>query len=142
MMGGIKSGAAKATRHVLLTAMFALAGSAALGQHGHPLQGSWSGNWTSGSQQGRLLVLLDFGTDQAISGIIIEGSVRTPIREATLDLGTWTVTLKGDQKTPDGGTTPIEIEGSIENLGSISERAIVGTWHKGTQAGDLRLSLN
>jgi hypothetical protein len=132
----------KAVRHVLLAGALALAGSMALGQHGHPLQGSWSGNWTSGGQQGRLLVLLDFGTDQVISGNIIEDSIRTPIKEATLDLDTWTVTLKGDQKEQDGSTLPIEIKGTIENLGSITERAIVGTWHKGSAAGDVRLTLN
>jgi hypothetical protein len=141
-MSGIKRSMTKTTKHFLLSAVLVLAGQAALAQHGHPLQGSWSGNWTSGSQQGRLLVLLDFGTDQVISGNIIEGSVRTPIKEASLDPDTWTVTLKGDQKAQDGTLTPIEIQGTIENLGSISERAIVGTWHKGTASGDVHLTLN
>jgi hypothetical protein len=52
------------------------------------------------------------------------------------------VTLKGEQKAPDGTTTPIEIKGVIENLGSITDRMIVGTWHKGKTSGTVRLKMN
>ncbi|MDR0780105.1 MAG: hypothetical protein LBF16_05345 [Pseudomonadales bacterium] len=127
---------------MLLSAALALVGQGAFAQHGHPLQGSWSGNWTSGSQQGRLLVLLDFSVDQVISGSIIEDGVRTPISEASLDPDTWSVTLKGEQQAPDGSSAPLEIKGKIENLGSITERSIVGTWRKGTANGAVRLTIN
>jgi hypothetical protein len=35
-----------------------------------------------------------------------------------------------------------EIKGIIENLGSATQRAIVGTWQEGSQSGEFRLELN
>ncbi len=121
-----------------LTVLYPLA----FAQNGHPLVGSWSGNWTAAGQQGRLLVLIEFNADQVISGNIIEGSVRAPITEATLNPDDWSVTLKGQQKDASGAMVSIEIAGVIENLGSTTERAIVGSWRKGSTSGDLRLTLN
>ena len=104
--------------------------------------GNWSGNWTSGSNQGRLLVLIEFNADQVISGSIIEGSVRAPITEATLNPDGWGVTLKGQQKDASGAIVDVEISGVIESIGSITERAIVGTWRKSGASSNLRLTLN
>ncbi len=112
-------------------------------QHGHPLVGSWSGDWKAADgQTGRILLVINFDEDQVISGNIIEGSVRSPITSATLDPDTWTVTLNAQQKDASGAMVPVVITGKIENLGSATERAIVGTWKKGDKSSDLQVVIN
>jgi hypothetical protein len=133
----------RALRHLMLGLVLAVLHQSALAQHGHPLVGTWSGEWKAADGQiGRVLLVLKFDADQVISGNIIEGTVRAPITEGTLDPDTWTVTLKAEQKDKSGATVPIQIQGVIENLGSITERAIVGTWQKGNTRSDLRVVIN
>ena len=130
------------SRIFLLGCVLAFLGHAAFAQHGHPLVGTWSGDWKAADgQTGRVLVVINFDEDQVISGNIIEGTIRSPITEGILDPDTWAVTLKAEQEGA-GGVTPVEIRGVIENLGSATERAIVGTWEKGHIRSDLRLVIN
>jgi hypothetical protein len=115
----------------------------AFAQHGHPLVGTWSGDWkATDGQAGRVLLVINFSEDQVISGNIIEGSVRSPITSATLDPDTWTVTLNAQQKDAGGAMVPVVITGKIENLGSATERAIVGTWKKGDKSSALQVVIN
>ena len=131
-------------RRVLFGMMLAVLYQGVFAQHGHPLVGTWSGDWKAadGKTTGRVLVVIKFDADQVISGNIIENSIRAPITEATLDPATWTVMLKAEQTEAGGAVTPIEIRGVIENLGSATERAIVGTWEKGHARSELRLVIN
>lgn len=130
-------------RCLLLGFVLAVTHQAVFAQNGHPLVGSWSGDWKAADgQTGRVLLVIKFGADQVISGNIIEGSVRSPITAATLDPDTWTVTLNAEQKDASGKMIPVAITGVIENLGSITERAIVGTWQKGDTNGELRVVIN
>lgn len=127
----------------MLGYLFVMLSQAVFAQHGHPLVGSWSGDWKAADgQTGRVLLVLNFSEDQVISGNIIEGSVRSPITTATLDPTTWTVTLNAQQKDASGAVVPVSIVGKIENLGSATERAIVGTWKKGDKSSDLRVVIN
>ncbi len=130
-------------KRFMLGLVLAVLYQTAMAQHGHPLVGTWSGDWKGADgQAGRVLLVLKFDADQVISGNIIEGTVRSPITEGTLDPDTWTVTLKAEQKDKSGATVPVQIEGVIENLGSTTERAIVGTWQKGNTRSDLRVVIN
>lgn len=130
-------------RQFLLGVMIVVLHQAVFAQHGHPLVGSWSGDWKAADgETGRVLLVIKFDEDQVISGNIIEGSVRSPITTATLDPYTWTVTLNAEQKDPGGAMVPVVVTGKIENLGSATERAIVGTWKKGDKSSDLRVVIN
>jgi hypothetical protein len=130
-------------RQFLLGFIFVVVHQAGFAQHGHPLVGSWSGDWKAADgQTGRVLLVINFSEDQVISGNIIEGSVRSPITSATLDPDTWTVTLNAQAKDAGGATVPLVVTGKIENLGSATERAIVGTWKKGDKTSDLQVVIN
>lgn len=134
------SGALLATLGALLAALLA---SQAVAQHGHPLVGSWSGDWgPTAAERTRLLLTLEFSVDQEISGFIYENGVRIPLRSANLDPSTWTVTMTAERESADGITTQYDIEGKIENLGSATQRRIAGVWRKGDRSGDFSVTIN
>ena len=113
----------------------------ALAQYGHPLKGSWSGDWGT-SKERRNRVLIDLNWDgKAITGTINPGPDAVPLTEATLDLTNWTVRLRGEGKDRSGSTVRYVIEGKLQNLGSYN-RVITGTWSQGTQKGDFKITRN
>lgn len=119
----------------------ALTLSGALAQQGHPLVGSWSGDWgTSPDDRHRVLLLLDYDGER-ITGVINPGRAPIVLTSATLDPATWTVELEAAASEQTHGVHYL-IEGRIENLGSITERTLVGTWIQGEQHGDFRVVMN
>ena len=115
--------------------------AAAFAQQGHPLVGSWSGDWgTNPDERHRVLLLLDYDGDR-ITGVINPGRASVALTSATLDPQTWSVRLEAAASEQTGGVRYL-IEGRIENLGSITERTIVGTWAQGNEQGDFRIVMN
>ena len=113
----------------------------ALAQYGHPLKGSWSGDWGT-SKESRNRVLLELNWDgKAITGIINPGPNAVPLKTASLDPADWTVRFEAEGKDRSGGTVRYVIEGKLQNLGS-SHRLITGTWSQGAQKGDFRITRN
>ena len=112
-------------------------------QHGHPLVGSWSGDWgPDPAHRTRLLLTLNFGVDQVISGFIFENGVRIPLQSATLDPDTWTVTMTAQRSDSDGNTIDYFVRGAIGELSSSTLRTITGDWTEGNVSGDFRLTIN
>ena len=68
-------------------------------QEGHPLIGTWSGEWgPSATQRNPVLIVMDWKTT-TLSGIINPGYPdEAPIRVGTLDSSKWTVHLEADSK--------------------------------------------
>jgi len=113
----------------------------AYAQYGHPLKGSWSGDWGT-SKERRNRVLLELNWDgKAITGTINPGPDAVPLTEATLDPTNWTVRLRADGKDRSGGTVRYVIEGKLQNLGSYY-RVITGTWSQGALKGDFKVTRN
>ncbi len=134
------SGGAKVlARWLGLLSLLALS---ALAQHGHPLVGSWSGDWgTDAETRHRVLLVLEY-EDDAISGTIFDAQTRIAISSVTLDPSSWRVVLEADRKDAAGEVVHYVIEGTIENLGSVTDRALVGTWTQGGVRGDFRVIMN
>ena len=110
-------------------------------QQGHPLVGSWSGDWgTSADARERVLLLLDYD-GETISGVINPGRAPVALTSATLDPADWSVRFEVEPSEQTGGVRYL-IEGQIENLGSITERLIAGTWTQGERRGDFRIVMN
>jgi hypothetical protein len=121
-------------------ATLAIAG-AALAQYGHPLKGSWSGDWGT-SRDDRHRVLLELHWDgTAITGTINPGPDGVPLKAVTLDPAKWTVRLEADGKSGQGGLVRYVIEGKLENIGSYY-RVMTGTWIQGSEKGDFKLTRN
>ena len=133
----------RVTASALVILLVSLASAATgLAQYGHPLKGSWSGDW--GTSKGtRNRVLLDLSWDgKAITGTINPGPDGVPLKTATLDPTKWTVRFEAEGKAGTSGN-PVRyvIEGKLENLGSYY-RVITGTWTQGTQKGDFKITRN
>ncbi len=111
-------------------------------QYGHPLKGTWSGDWGPTSET-RHRVLLELHWDgKAISGTINPGPNAVPLQKASLDLSTWNVRFEAEGAGPVAGAkVRYLIEGKIENLGAY-RRVLTGTWTQGGQRGDFRLIRN
>ena len=110
-------------------------------QFGHPLKGTWSGDWGTGPGN-RTHVVLDLNWDgKAITGTINPGADGVQLKVATLDPDTWHVHFEGDGKNKNGVTEHYVIDGKIENLGAYA-RFITGTWTQGSAKGDFRITRN
>ncbi|HSG63833.1 MAG TPA: hypothetical protein VLD39_02490 [Gammaproteobacteria bacterium] len=113
----------------------------ALAQQGHPLVGTWSGYWgVSADERHRVLLVLAYDGER-VTGVINPGRASIELTDATLDPARWTVKLEAAASERTGGVRYL-IEGRIENLGSITERTLAGTWTQGGQRGDFRLVMN
>src|SRR5882672_11698499 len=98
-----------------------VAASNVLGQFGHPLKGSWSGDWGPNKAQ-RTRVLLQMQWDgKAITGAINPGPNALTLTKATLDPVTWLVHLEAGRKDSDGKPSQAVIDGKLENIGARSE---------------------
>jgi hypothetical protein len=116
----------------LIVAAFVLTASSALGQYGHPLKGSWSGDWGPNRDQ-RTRVLLQMQWDgKAITGAINPGPNALPLTAASLDPETWQVRLEAKG---------VVIDGKLENIGS-AHRTLSGTWTQAGRKGDFGLVRN
>ena len=113
-----------------------VAGSASA-QFGHPLKGTWSGDWGPGKDK-QTHVVLEFNWDgKAITGNINPGPKAVPFQKATLDPATWMVHIEGTGK--DG--VHYVIDGKMENIGAFN-RVLSGTWTQGTEKGTFRVVRN
>ena len=113
---------------------------ALVAQYGHPLKGSWSGDWGP-NKDTRHRVLLELNWDgKAITGTINPGPNAVTLQRATVDPATWAVHLEAEGK--DGGrAVRYVIDGKIENLGAYN-RTLSGTWTQGDVKGDFHLTRN
>ena len=120
-----------------LLACLAVAGHA-FAQEGHPLKGTWLGDWgPSKADRNQVVIVMDWDGKQ-ISGQINPGPNAVPIKAATLDPKGWTVHIEADAKNNAGQMVHYVIDGKIENLG-LYNRAIEGTWNHDNVKGDFRL---
>jgi len=130
----------KTVRIAGLLLFFVFAGAAAA-QYGHPLTGSWSGDWgPTKDTRNRLLLELDWD-GKAISGRINPGPDAVPLQKATLDPSTWTVRFEAETKDRSGRSIRYLVEGKLENLGAYN-RVLSGTWSQGDVKGDFRVVRN
>lgn len=126
-----------------LLAVLAVFSQSLSAQHGHPLVGSWSGfmNRDEGTQM-RVLLTMDFGVDQVISGNLIVNGRRYPLTSATLNHENWSVAMTAEGQDRSGNTLRYQINADIENLDSPTLRTLAGTWREGSNAGEFHVVIN
>ena len=86
-------------------------------QEGHPLTGTWSGDWGATPDKRTRITLVMTWNGKALTGTINPGPEAMTVGRVTVDYAKWTVRLEAD--------------GKIDALGSW-HRTLSGTW---TQAG-------
>jgi hypothetical protein len=107
-------------------------------QEGHPLSGSWHGEWHTTAEKHPLLFYMKWNS-KSIEGAINPGPNAIPLKIAMLDPATWTVHFEADGKDQAGNAFHIVIDGRLDNIGSYN-RTIAGTWTQGNTKGELKLT--
>jgi len=110
-----------------------------LAQEGHPLTGTWSGDWGPNATQRNHLTFVLNWDGKNVTGTINPGPDSIPIGSVFLDVTNWTVRFEADTKDQSGRQVHISAEGRLEDIASW-HRKIIGTWNQGTTKGDFRLT--
>lgn len=109
------------------------------GQEGHPMTGTWHGDWASSQGQRTRLVLYMKWDSKNVTGMINPGPRAIPLTVATLDASKWMVHIEGEGKDQAGNPVKISADGKMDNIGSYN-RTITGTWSQGSAKGDFKLT--
>jgi hypothetical protein len=123
---------------VLVAALVSLGGSAALAQEGHPLTGTWSGDWGPSATSRTHITMVMAWDGKTITGTINPGPDAVPVPTILLDVTNWTIRFEATAKGGPGADR-IAVEGKIEDLGS-PHRAIAGSWRQGVAKGTFKLT--
>jgi len=105
-----------------------------LAQEGHPLTGTWTGDWGPNATQRNHVTIVMNWDGSNITGTINPGPDSVQIASVFVDLTNWTVRIEADGK--DGH---IAAEGRLEDIAS-PHRKLSGTWRQGTAKGDFRVT--
>jgi hypothetical protein len=100
-------------------------------QEGHPLTGTWSGDWSATADKRTRITLVMTWDGKSIAGTINPGPEAMTLGRVTVDYAKWTVRIEADGKDSSGKPVRVLADGKIDALGSW-HRTLSGTW---TQAG-------
>ena len=123
----------------------------AFAQFGHPLKGSWSGEWwlKKGAEN---RILLDFDWDgKALKGMLNPGTDNLPMQNLTLQpppindvskaMDPWLLHFEADMKDATGKVTRVVVDGKLQNIGAYN-KFITGTWSMGGQKAEFKVTRN
>lgn len=125
--------------YLLLICAAAISTAAVFAQEGHPLTGTWHGEWSPAPGQHTRIVMYMKWDSKNVTGMINPGPKSIPLTVATLDAGKWTVHFEGETKDQSGNPVHIAADGKLDNIGSYN-RTITGTWTQGSAKGDFKLT--
>jgi hypothetical protein len=128
-----------AIRRVPALVLALLIAAPALAQFGHPLKGTWSGDWGPAKDK-QTHVLLELNWDgKAVTGTINPGPKAVALGKVDFDAPNWTVHLEADGKDASGKAVHYVIDGKVSNVGS-QNRILSGTWTQGGVKGEFKLT--
>ena|SRR6059036_2028828 len=116
-----------------------LLGSLLFVQEGHPLTGTWAGDWGPSATQRNHITLVMNWDGQKVTGVINPGPDSIPIGSVFVDVTNWTVRIEADGKDQSGNTVHIAAEGKLDDIASYHRR-ITGSWRQGATNGDFRIT--
>jgi hypothetical protein len=122
---------------VCLIGAIALVTLVGVAQEGHPLTGTWSGDWGPSAAQRTHITMVMAWDGKTVTGTINPGPDAIPVSAIGLDVTNWTVRFDADAKSA-SGPVRISVEGRLDDIASPN-RTIVGTWRQGTAKGDFKL---
>jgi hypothetical protein len=128
---------------VIVFAVLVALPSAVAAQYGHPMKGQWSGQW--GKENQRLLLDLDWD-GKTIVGTINPGPNAIRVTAAAVNYtdpgaGKWNVKLTGEGKDESGKPVKVDVDGTLENIGS-NYRVFHGTWIQNGARGEFVVTRN
>ena len=111
----------------------------AFAQEGHPLSGSWHGNWGL-DQTKRIDITIVMDWDgKLITGVVNPGFDQSQLQNAKLNPKDWSLHFEIDAKDAAGKAARCIVDGKIDKLGS-DRRTLAGSWNCGTAKGDFKLT--
>ena len=127
-------------RRLLLVAslLISLGAGPAPAQEGHPLTGTWSGDWGPSATSRTHITMVMAWDGKAVSGTINPGPDAISVPSIQLDVANWTIRFETTTKTA-AGSQAIAVEGRVEELGS-PHRTITGSWRQGVAKGSFKLT--
>jgi len=126
-------------KYIALACVMASLTVLAFAQEGHPLTGTWHGDWTAaGGQKSRIVMALKWDTKN-VTGTLNPGPRSAPFKVITLDPEKWMVHFEADAKDKAGKPVHVVGDGKLDNLGSYN-RTISGTWAEGDVKGDFKIT--
>jgi hypothetical protein len=117
----------------LFSVLFALGTLSLLAQEGHPLTGTWHGDWGSGQEKRTPIVMAMKWNNTAVEATLNPGRNGVPAK-VTLDASNWMVHIEADTK----GGEHVIADGKVDDIGSYN-RTITGTWTQGNTKGEFKL---
>jgi hypothetical protein len=102
-------------------------------QEGHPLSGTWHGEWHPAPGQTTRIVMYMKWDGKDITGIINPGPNSMPIKSAAFQ--GWNVHVEADTKDK----VHVTADGKMDQVGSY-HRTISGTWTQGPAKGEFKLT--
>ena len=113
--------------------------ASAVAQEGHPLVGSWHGNWGANpTSRNDITIVMDWD-GKVISGVVNPGFDNMTLQNAKLNPKDWTVHFEVDLKEKSGNTVRCLADGKIDKLGS-DRRTLAGSWNCGAAKGDFKIT--
>jgi hypothetical protein len=120
-------------------------------QTGHPLKGSWSGEWWV-KKGDDTRILLEFDWDgTALKGMLNPGTDNAAMQKLTLQtppindvskaMDPWLLHFEADIKDSSGRMVHQVVDGKLQNIGAFS-KFITGTWTAGNQKGEFKVTRN
>ena len=132
------------SRLLLFVAAIAIA-TTATAQEGHPLAGTWYGDYEAGTQKRDLTIIMKWDGKSA-TGTMNPGANAVPIKSAVMDITPGKAAPEGRSSTE--GIPPIfkvkfdadgmVFEGTIQNP-VAGNRRITGTWTRGAERGTFQI---
>src|SRR5215475_9882896 len=121
---------------VLLTCLSFMVPSFA--QQGHPLTGTWNGDWGANPSQRTPVTLVMTWDGKDVKGIVNPGP-DSSVTVVSVEVSNWTVHFEMDMKDASGKMVHVSADGKLEDLGSY-HRTISGAWRQGTTNGTFKLT--
>jgi hypothetical protein len=99
-------------------------------QEGHPLTGTWAGDWgPAGAPRTHITMVMNWD-GKAVTGLINPGPDAIPLTAVSVDWATWTVRIEAKG---------IVAEGRLEDVGAYHRR-MSGSWSQSGTKGDFKLT--
>jgi len=121
---------------ILIGSIFAMAASA---QQGHPMTGTWAGEWGPDKTHRNQVTIIMNWDGKTISGMINPGPDKVLIKAASLDTSKWTFHLETEAKDPNCALQKFVADGKLDNIGSYN-RTVTGTYTYGSTKGDFKIT--
>ena len=113
--------------------------AALFAQEGHPVVGTWHGNWGATAKDRVDITLVMNWDGKSITGMVNPGADSVKLENAALDPEGWKVHFEGTGKDKAGKPVRVVVDGKIDNLTNV-RRVLMGTWREGATSGDFKLT--